>query len=265
MKKVKLRIGNIVVKFILWLSRRAKIDLLPLALSNAGYGKSYSLKASGELSFVRSFLPKLIDNKQPIILDVGANLGEYSVLLQESFPNSKIYSFEPNPNTFAVLKKNLPEGCIPQNFGLGITEKTDQLYFDEENTTSVQATSDKEILETIAKTKKITSTTIKIERLDEFCAANNINHIDFLKIDTEGFEMEVLQGAGEFITKKKIHIIQFEFNEVNIVKRQFLKDFFEILNQYDFFRLDENKMIPLKTWEPKLEIFLFQNIVAIRK
>ena len=94
---------------------------------------------------------------------------------------------------------------------------------------------------------------------------NFANHIDLLKIDTEGFELEVLLGASEMLTEKKITIIQFEFNEVNIVQRRFLKDFYNLLPKYDFYRLDEQRLIPLGSWEPKHEIFMFQNIVAIRR
>ena len=94
---------------------------------------------------------------------------------------------------------------------------------------------------------------------------NNISTIDLLKIDTEGFELEALEGAKQLLSENRISMIQFEFNEVNIIKRRFLKDFNTILTGFDFYRLDENKLIPLNEWQPIHEIFMFQNILAIRK
>jgi len=100
--------------------------------------------------------------------------------------------------------------------------------------------------------------------LDEYCKANNVSQIDLLKIDTEGFELEALQGATELLRNKAIKIIQFEFKEVNIVKRRCLKDFYELLDGFTFYRLDENRLIPLNEWQPIHEIFMSQNIVAIQ-
>ncbi len=100
--------------------------------------------------------------------------------------------------------------------------------------------------------------------MDEYCKANNVSQIDLLKIDTEGFELEALQGATELLRNKAIKIIQFEFKEVNIVKRRCLKDFYELLDGFTFYRLDENRLIPLNEWQPIHEIFMSQNIVAIQ-
>ena len=84
-----------------------------------------------------------------------------------------------------------------------------------------------------------------------------------LKIDVEGFELEVLKGAEKLLREGRIKIIQFEFNEVNIIQRRFLKDFYDELPGFDFYRLDENRLIALNEWQPKHEIFLFQKVIAI--
>jgi hypothetical protein len=60
-----------------------------------------------------------------------------------------------------------------------------------------------------------------------------------------------------------IKIIQFEFNEMNIVSRVFLKDFYQILKAYKIYRLCETELIPLFHYDSINEIFKFQNIIAI--
>lgn len=265
MKALKQYIGRLVVGIIRYLSRRAKIDLIPLAYSENGITKSYSYQASGEIFFISSFLKSRIKKTHPVFIDVGANKGDYSDLLLKSFPHSKIFSIEPNPHTFSLLKERLSDKINVFQLGVGKTNDTLNLYFNQDDKTSVQATSDPEILKTISKTEVLECISVSIETLDNFCEKNTIDEIDLLKIDVEGFELEVLMGAKKLLENCKIEIIQFEFNEVNIVKRRFLKDFYEILPDYEFFRLDENRLIPLNHWQPKHEIFMFQNILAIRK
>ena len=62
--------------------------------------------------------------------------------------------------------------------------------------------------------------------------------------------METIKGSEKMISSGKIRMIQFEFNEVNIIRRRFLKDFYNALPDYIFYRLDEKRLIPLDDWKP---------------
>lgn len=262
MRKLKLFVGDLTVGLIKFLARKVKIDLLPIAYSENGITKSYNYIASGEMYFINTFLHSRIKSKNPIFYDVGGNKGDYTLMLRKSFPDSKITTFEPNPSTYKVLKTNVGDKSKLINKGVGEKKDELELFFDINNTTSVQASSNPEILKQIAKTTDLTSVKIDVITLDDYVKENEI---DLLKIDVEGFELEVLNGANTLLKEGKIKIIQFEFNEVNIIQRRFLKDFYEILPNYDFYRLDEKKLIPLNEWQPKHEIFMFQNIIAIHK
>jgi len=265
MRKIKLLIGNWCARIIRFLARKAKIELIGLAYYENGIMKSHSMVASGEVYFINKFLKDKLQTNEPTFVDIGANVGDYANLLYTNFPESKIHCFEPNPNTFAKLKSTLPESIKINNEGIGEKEGSLKLYFDGDNKTSVQATSDRKILEVISKVENIEEISIKIDTLDNYCSKENIESIDLLKIDTEGFEYEALQGAKSMLENKKIKMIQFEFNEINIVKRRFIRDFYELLNDFDFYRLDESRMIPLGEWIPKHEIFMFQNILAVAR
>ncbi|MFK8046429.1 MAG: FkbM family methyltransferase [Crocinitomicaceae bacterium] len=263
LKKIKSTIGNFGVWLIKLTAKKLKIDLIKLGYSENGILKSYSMTASGEIYFINTFLKQKVDSNS-IFIDVGANKGEFSSLLRKAHPQAKIYAFEPNPNTFKLLNKNCGNSVQVINKGIGEQNGELNLFFDEDNITSEQASSDPEILKTIAKSQNLTSVKIAITTLDQFTSKNGIEKIDFLKIDTEGFELEALKGARLLLERNKIRIIQFEFNEVNVVKRRFLKDFYDCLPGFDFYRLDTNRLIPLGEWEPFHEIFKFQNIIAIK-
>lgn len=265
LRKIKLFIGNLAVRFVKFIARTTKIDLLRIAYRENGIMNSHSMEASGEIFFTQSFLKSKIKNSNPTFLDVGGNKGDYSALLNQAFPQAKIYTFEPNPNTFEVLKKRLEGKVELVNKGVGNKNGELELYFDQSDKTSVQATSDPEILKVIAGSEQLQSETIAVTTLDDFCKSNQLMEIDLLKIDTEGFELEALEGAKELLGNNAISIIQFEFNEVNIVKRRYLRDFYDTLENFDFYRLHEKKLIPLGDWQPIHEIYLFQNIIAIRK
>lgn len=260
--KIKNKIGHLGVRIIRFLSRKLHLSLLDIGLSEAGYTKSYSLKASGELSFVRDYLKKYV-GLNPTFFDVGSNVGQYATLLRKFYPEANIHFFEPNPATFAKLQMHFRDEKFLNNLGLSDKVGELELFFQADNHTSVQASLNKEVVTDIAGAQNLSSASVRIVTIDSYSIANNVDRIDFLKIDTEGFELEVLHGAAGLLKQKKIRCIQFEFNEVNIVKRRFIKDFYDLLPDYDFYRLDENRMIPMNNWSPNHEIFRFQNVVAI--
>jgi hypothetical protein len=99
--------------------------------------------------------------------------------------------------------------------------------------------------------------------LDLFCKERQISQIDFLKIDTEGHELSVLKGASHLISKKNIKLIQFEFNEMNVVSRAYMRDFLGLLANYQLHRLLPDGLLPLNDCVQDTELFGFQNIVAI--
>jgi FkbM family methyltransferase len=264
LKKIKYNIGLLGVWLIKVIARALKLDLIKIGYAENGILKSHSFAASGEQFFVASFLKKNVGEK-PTFIDVGGNVGVYTSLLHKHFPNSQIHTFEPNPNTYKVLLKNCGEFATIVNKGIGEKNEQIDLFFNSANPTSEQASSNAEILKVIANSHDLSSEKIDVITLDDYAKLNNISTIDFLKIDVEGYELEAILGAKHLIQNHAINIIQFEFNEVNVVKRRFLKDFYDVLVDFDIYRLDEKRLIPLNAWEPFHEIFKFQNIIAIHK
>jgi hypothetical protein len=93
-----------------------------------------------------------------------------------------------------------------------------------------------------------------------------VTQIGLLKIDTEGHEMAVLMGASRLLKRGGIDFIQFEFNEMNVFSRVFMRDFFDLLPGYTFHRLLPETAIKLASYDPVfMEVFAYQNLVCVRK
>jgi len=215
----------------------------------------------GEEKFLKSFLVKL--NKNPIIFDVGANIGNYSKLVTKIRPDAKIIAFEPNKSAFCELKKLASNKIITLNFGLS-KNKTKAVLYNQNDESNEHASIYAAVITSLHK-KESTKETIHLDTIDNICKQMHIETIDFLKIDTEGNELAVLQGALGMLKKQKIAAIQFEFNEMNVISHVFFKDFIDLLNNYNFFRITSFGLIPI-TYSPlKCEIFAYQNILAIKK
>lgn len=220
-------------------------------------------RKTGEYYFVKEILKKIIKKKDQIFIDVGSNKNDYSKMLVNFFERSKVYSFEANPHIF--LDKKKIKNVIDYNLALGSEKKNTFIYDYKNKPKSSHSSLYKNVLKEIHKSNDIEKITTEMTTLDFFCKVNQIQFIDFIKIDTEGNELDVIKGAKEMLSKNKIHVIQFEFNEMNVISRVFLKDFYNHLKNYNFYRLKNKKIIALGEYKTENEIFKFQNIIAINK
>jgi FkbM family methyltransferase len=220
-------------------------------------------KISGEEYLLRRLS---IKNPKGVIFDVGANVGEYSVLCKKLISECTLYSFEPHPKTFdRLLECSKRHNFTPVNAALDKVSGNAILFDYAGGDGSSHASLYSEVI-TEFHNSKSSSVETKTWSLDDFLRENKIEKINFLKIDTEGNEYPVLLGATKAIREHKIEVIQFEFSQLNIANRNFLKDFYDLLPEYNFYRLFPGTLYPLGKYDAaKCEIFLFQNIVAISK
>lgn len=233
------------------------------SLNKIGVLNYRTMAETGESHFLKSTLPLI---SKPVVFDVGANEGEYSAEVLKYAANAEIYAFEPHPITFNKLTANLASTPVHlTNAGLGREEGTLQLFDYADNDGSSHASVYQEIIKSIHKGTPVCHE-IQIVTLDGFVDSLGLPKIDLLKIDVEGHELAVLQGAERTIRAGRIAIIQFEFNETNVISRTFFKDFWDFLPEYNFYRLLPNGEIIMQEYTPAFcEIFAFQNIVCVRK
>ncbi|QLE58774.1 FkbM family methyltransferase [Nostoc sp. TCL26-01] len=167
------------------------------------------------------------------IFDVGANKGQTTLKYRRQFPEAKIFSFEPVSQTFEALKANV--GVTPNvscfNLALGEENKQEQML--------VQGTSGSNSIANVSQVNSPAEQsleTVHIKTLDRFLEENNhIEQIDLLKIDTEGYECQVLRGAEATLRAEKIFYI---FIEVTFRQQDHQHTHFstisEILADYNF-------------------------------
>lgn len=223
-------------------------------------------KESGEDFFLKQLKNYFKNVTQPLIFDVGANVGNYASKVKSFYPNAQVYSFEPHPKNYEqLLQISQKYGFKALNQGLGKEPGNLTLYDHSSEEGSEQATFYKGVIETLHQTQ-VTAYEVQVNTIDQFMQENQIQKIHFVKSDTEGNDFNVLLGAKEALNKGLIDIIQFEFNEMNVFSRVFLKDFLDLLPDYQFYRLMPDGMIKISL-NPifRSEIFAFQNIVAIHK
>lgn len=148
---------------------------------------------------VRSRLPHL-DIRT--IFDVGAHIGMTALEFSDEFPQADVYAFEPHPGNFQRMRSNLigkPDVRLFQ-FGFGAEPSEVPFHFDREHPSMARVASHGE---------EVTDT-IKLDTVDRFCAAKGIGKIDFMKIDVEGHELPVLEGARNMLAEGRISIIKLE-------------------------------------------------------
>jgi len=222
---------------------------------------------SGEALFTRSILPRLLNNIDvPVFFNVGLNEGDFTHGILECFSNARIFGFEPNPEV-AARTRNRYKGDSRVSvfeFAVSDTAGTVNLFDYGDAAGTGHASLYLEVLTLQHKAKSTKSFKVQCVTIDQFSEQHDLRGIDFIKIDTEGHELAVLRGASNLIARNAIGCIQFEFNEMNVVSRSFLKDIYNILKDYKFFRLRRDGLISLGDYNTRNEIFKFQNIVAIR-
>jgi FkbM family methyltransferase len=243
---------------ITFLHRATDAPIMYIALNHYGILKGTDMRKSGE-EFAIEFIYKPLLEEDDVLIDIGANTGDYAKTLAQYFSSNRIVSIEPNQATFNELKINVDHECY--NYAISSTEGQKSFYVSEENPTSTLGSLSKHSIPNNESLKEISVESI---RLDTLMKQVNVKDIGLLKVDTEGFDFEVIKSGEALLAD--IKFIQFEFNEFHVYTRSFILDFHQLLSPtHDLFRLDADFLHDLREYDPKMEIFRFQNILAVRK
>jgi FkbM family methyltransferase len=245
--------------------RRMNQFLHELSLHGLGVLNYENDAVSGELYVIRRALHKDgTGDVRRVILDVGANDGEYSRRITQIDSDARVFAFEPHPVTYERLSTSAKRhGFEAINAGCGETEGTSVLYDYSGNSGSQHASLYRTVIEGIHGSRA-TGHEIRLTTVDSFLKERGIAEVRLLKIDTEGNEASVLRGARESISSNRIELVQFEFNEMHVASRTFFKDFVDLLANYRLYRILPDGCLPLAYRSVSCEIFAYQNILAVR-
>jgi FkbM family methyltransferase len=236
--------------------------LLKLAYRGLGVMNYRSPTISGERYLIFQLLPGLVTNDCPVFFDIGANQGDYAKMLSQKFPAARIFAYEPHPLNYDALVRAAIPGVLSFNEALGEEVGETELYDYATGDGSTNASLFRGVIDEL-RSRPATAHRVRIGKLDAIADALGIGVIDLLKIDTEGAELLVLRGAGTLLREGRIRLIQFEFNEMNLISRAFFHDFRSLLKGYSLYRLMPRGLLPISP-EPLLsELFGYQNILAV--
>lgn len=203
--------------------------------------------------------------ERPVVFDVGANEGGWVAEVLALRPDARIHAFEPQARLAAGISASQPK-VVVNSVALGDAPGTLELADYEGHAGSQHASLLDGVIDGIHR-GVARYTKVPVATLDAYCNEREIEHIDLLKIDVEGFEIKVLQGARRMLSERRLGTIQFEFNEMNTVNGTFLDQFFTALAAtHDLYRLLPHGLVQLHRGSHWFnEQFVFQNIVALQR
>jgi FkbM family methyltransferase len=183
---------------IWWLAERSDLDLV---LSTRGFEKA-------ETNFVQRLL-----KPGATVLDVGAHHGFYSLLASKLVgPAGRVIAFEPSPRERNRLKRHIRINSCSNvhvcDFALGKTAKRETLHLVDGSEDWCNS------LRPPAVQTKTTKIEIDVKPLDEFLKESPVAIVDFVKLDVEGGEMDVLIGAMELLRSSSRPILMVEVEDI---------------------------------------------------
>ena len=171
-----------------------------------------------------------------VFIDVGASIGLMSVFASKLKKNGKVLSFEPQSERYKILLQNIElnnsNNIIAFNNGLGESKNKEKLFTDVFSPSIVDFSNDNKKFEEI-----------EILVLDDVLKSQRIENVSFIKIDVEGFEIDVLKGSKNILSSKNPPIICIEYvkrlqslNKHDVTIYQFIKE----INEYIIFQLEKS-------------------------
>jgi FkbM family methyltransferase len=240
--------------------------LFRLAARGKGYNHCGSVTNTGEAIFIR-----LLAKYNPsICLDIGANKGHYSEALL-GLTNTSVIAFEPLPKAFEALRaleRKFPTRFQAVNKGVGNINCELDLHYGAGDSELASLSEEVKHIDYVKdENKNVMSVTVIT--LDSFFGEKrnaHVKHIDLIKIDTEGYEFEVLSGATETLARLKPSFIQVEYNWHQLFKRQSLYSIASLLKDYVAYQLLPygSGLSRVDVRLPESNIYQYSNFVFVR-
>ncbi len=235
--------------------------IFSLTLKAKGYSNYGNHDQTGEGNFIR-----IIQSELNLCLDIGANIGNYSRFLLEN-SKTKVIAFEPLQGAFLGLKKTqlqFNDRLEIFNYAIGDENAQKKIYFSNDRSELASFNKDSNKL-SFVKNKNKLSQIVNIKKIDDLDILKSVNNIDLIKIDTEGYEMNVIVGGLNLINHIKPKFIQIEFNWHQLLNNQTIYNFSRILKDYKIAQIlphgyPLNEINPIR---PESNIFHLSNFVFI--
>jgi FkbM family methyltransferase len=230
------------------------------------------IRTNGELLVQDVVLSHYPGDRELIVFDVGANVGDWSIQLLNARERGKprngaLHAFEPVSSTMQIFRQNVSDtsgrnpgwNILPVQKALSDKPGTSFIAVIDEGCGTNSIIPDSR--QAVKRTEKIELTTV-----DDYCQANHISEIGLLKVDAEGHDLFVLHGARRFLETKGIHVIQFEYNHRWVWSHTTLFDVFEYAKAvgYRVGKVTAHAIEFYERWDEELEKYVEGNYLFCR-
>lgn len=244
-------------------SRLAHLPVYSEAAQLAGRGYDQcDLQVNGEANLLHHLL-----QDGDMIFDVGANRGLWSALVLSRVHPAQIHAFEPIPQSFCVLQEKLAAQpvCLNQS---AVTDQTGKriIHHYYNDPASAEMSGFHRRLEVEQRLNlQVAALEVDTVSLDDYCRQRQITWIDFVKIDVEGVEFDVLTGARNLLSNHQIGFLQFEYGGTYRDAGFRLYQVCQYLSEWDYvlFRILPDGLMHLPEWTASYENYRYSNYLAV--
>jgi len=246
-----------------------KIKLHPAERSiQSAAVRDHFIEQNGELLVIQNFIRP--DSR---VFDVGACIGGWTQSVLDHFASRalEIHLFEPVPASYHTLLGNLSAAAAASslvfNHAAVAGQEGTQWFFHYESASVLSTLHRRYEAEKAYGIPAPKSFPVRTITLDRYCSGKQIERIDFLKIDTEGGEFNVLRGAERLLASGGIEYVQFEYGGTYLDARTTLREVYEFLRRYryEIYKIVPDGLIYLPQFDPSYEDYQYSNFLAVRQ
>lgn len=241
-----------------------KIDkLLRKSTGNKSVIENSNIDTQNPNTNTENLIIKNLISDRNIVFDIGANNGDWSNQVLLNHKDICIFLFEPINFLVESMRKRFENKNIKiYESAVFSEEKTIVFNYYEKWPQSSSIYAQNWLTTCLEEPKKILVNAIS---LDKFCVDNKIDHIDFLKIDVEGCELDALNGSSDLLKKRAIDFIQFAYHRAYFGAQISLKQIYNLLTnfKYSIFREHVDGLVYIPQWDDALENYRRSNYIAV--
>jgi FkbM family methyltransferase len=218
------------------------------------------MATNGEARFARARLATA-----SVAFDIGAAKGEWTKIALAANPDLQIHCFEPTSRRMKTLEdRKFGSRVVLIQLGLGAAEEVATIFYNASggsNSLYPQRYGGEHYDAGDVESVKITT-------IDAYCHEHGIDHVDFVKMDIEGYEMAAIRGAERMLRQGRIDVLQFEYSSVFLdagTSLMQLMKYVQLVNPaYVFHKIYPDGVQPVPRYTHDLDNFKMQNWALIK-
>lgn len=148
-----------------------------------------------------------------VVIDVGANVGQFAVASEKLFPEASVHSFEPNPNCYTALRKNVSSlsGIATYSVALGAQEGESTFHLNAHSHSSSMLPLADNHTEAFPEARETSAVQVRVSTLDLIFDGMELPSPVLLKLDVQGYEAQVLRGGAETLKRVDYVVLEASF------------------------------------------------------